>query len=296
MLREIGSAPPLLTGKRIEAYSNHPSYCHPTNEAFILKAKKSYGQHFLKSENTAARIAASLQLTDTYDQVLEIGPGRGMLTKFLLDQPYALFVVEADPDMVHYLKKQFPDLKEYIIAGDFLKVPLPAFMGTKPFGLIGNFPYNISSQILFRMLEYRQQIPEMVGMFQKEVAERIISPPGSKVYGVISVLIQAYYQGEYLFTVDKSQFIPPPKVQSAVIRLTRRENLHLDCDEALFRIIVKQAFGQRRKMLRNTMKSFLPAAALTASPLFQKRPEQLTVADFIQLTRTIEMFNDSSNI
>lgn len=260
-----------------------------------MKAKKSYGQHFLKSERIAARIAASLRLTDTYDQVLEIGPGRGMLTKFLLNQSYSLFVVEADPDMVLYLRKHFPELEGQIIAGDFLKVPIDQFMGNRQFGLIGNFPYNISSQILFRMLEYRRQVPEMVGMFQKEVAERVISPPGSKVYGVISVLVQAFYEGEYLFTVDKSKFLPPPKVQSGVIRLTRREKLQLDCDEDLFRTVVKQAFGQRRKMLRNTMKSFLPDEMLTAD-LFTQRPEKLAVADFIQLTRTIEDYREQSNI
>lgn len=254
-----------------------------------MKAKKSYGQHFLNSDRIARRIAESLRPQLGYRRVLEVGPGRGMLTQFLLEQnDLELVVVEADRDMVDYLHVHFPQLAGRIIHADFLKLPLEDLFGEEPFGLIGNFPYNISSQILFRMLDYRRQIPEMVGMFQKEVAERVVAAPGSKTYGVISVLVQAFYEGEYLFGVDRSKFNPPPQVQSAVIRLTRREPAVLDCDEALFRSIVKTTFGQRRKMLRNTLKEFITDPAILEDPQFTRRPEQLSVADFVELTRRVE--------
>ena len=190
--------------------------------------------------------------------------------------------------MVQFLNQNFTELKESIIPADFLKLDLKPFFGDESFGLIGNFPYNISSQILFKMLEYKEQIPEMVGMFQKEVAERVVAKPGSKTYGVISVLIQAFYNGKYLFTVDKSNFTPPPKVQSGVIRLTRKDNLDLGCDQKLFSQIVKQTFGQRRKMLRNTMKSFLKDNPLLGETFFTKRPEKISVDEFIQLTKWVE--------
>ena len=253
-----------------------------------MRAKKSYGQHFLTNEAIAEQIANSLLLNDTYPKVLEVGPGKGMLTKYLLPQAFELVVVEADRDMVQYLHQHFPTLRGQIISEDFLKVDLSLFFGNHPFAIIGNFPYNISSQILFKMLDYRAQVPELVGMFQKEVAERVVSGPGSKSYGVISVLIQAYYEGTLLFEVDKSQFAPPPKVQSAVIRLTRKANQQLACNPKSFRHIVKQAFSQRRKMLRNTMKSFIKGSPLLDDPLFSKRPEQLSVEDFIQLTLRID--------
>lgn len=253
-----------------------------------MRAKKSYGQHFLTNESITEAIANGLQVNGQFNKVLEIGPGRGMLTKYLLEKPYDLLVVEADRDMVYYLQKHFPSLKEKIIAADFLKIPLEKFFPVEPFGLIGNFPYNISSQILFKMLEYKERIPEMVGMFQKEVAERIISPPGNKTYGVISVLIQAWYDGEYLFTVDKQNFNPPPKVQSGVIRLVRKDQKELGCDPKLFRSIVKQAFSQRRKMLRNTMKTFLEGDELLNDPFFKQRPEMLSVEDYIELTNRVE--------
>lgn len=253
----------------------------------ILKAKKSYGQHFLNNEQLAERIAGLLRPELAYHRVLEVGPGRGMLTKYLLGQDFHLTVVEADRDMVSHLQRHYPDLKEDIISADFLKVPLDQLF-TEPFGLIGNFPYNISSQILFKMLEYRSLIPELVGMFQLEVAERIVSGPGSKVYGVISVLVQAYYEGEMCIEVDKSNFIPPPKVQSGVIRLTRKEQTDIGCDEKLFRRVVKQAFSQRRKMLRNTLKSMLPDPDLRADVFFNQRPEELSVADFVQITKWVE--------
>ncbi len=254
-----------------------------------MKAKKSYGQHFLNSDPIAERIAGSLRLTDAYRKVLEVGPGRGMLTQYLLDRDeFELFAVEADRDMVLYLHKHFPQLKDHLLQGDFLQLPLEQVFPGEPFGLIGNFPYNISSQILFRMVAYRRQVPEMVGMFQKEVAERVVAGPGSKTYGVISVLVQAYYEGEYLFGVDKSKFTPPPKVQSAVIRLTRKAETELSCDEDLFRKVVKQAFSQRRKMLRNTMKTLVPDAPMLEEDFFNQRPERLSVQDFIELTRRIE--------
>ena len=254
-----------------------------------MKAKKSFGQHFLNREDIAMRIADSLQLAGTaYQQVLEIGPGKGMLTKYLLKKTSELTVVEADRDMVEYLHKHYPVLGDRILAEDFLKLPLEDVFGEATFGLIGNFPYNISSQILFRMLDYKDQIPEMAGMFQKEVAERIVAPPGSKTYGIISVLMQAFYEGQYLFTVDKSCFTPPPQVQSGVIRLTRKANAGLPCNEKLFKQVVKQAFSQRRKMLRNTMKLFLAEDALLADPFFTQRPEQLSLEDFIQVTQWIE--------
>ena len=254
-----------------------------------MKAKKSYGQHFLNSEPIAERIALSLQLGgEAYKKLLEVGPGQGMLTKYLLQRPEKLIVVEADRDMVLYLKKHYPDLKGHIVEGDFLRADLPALQQQEPFGLIGNFPYNISSQILFKMIETRSYIPEMVGMFQKEVAERVVAGPGSKTYGVISVLVQAYYEGEYLFSVDKSQFTPPPKVQAAVIRLTRKAAQGLDCNERIFRAVVKQAFSQRRKMLRNTMKSLLKGSPLLQEPLFSERPEQLGLDDFVQLSKWVE--------
>lgn len=253
----------------------------------ILKAKKSYGQHFLNNEHIAERIAGLLCPQQAYSRVLEIGPGRGMLTKYLLNRDFRLTVVEADRDMVNYLQRYYPELKEDIISADFLKVPLDRLFG-EPFGLIGNFPYNISSQILFKMLEYRQLIPEMVGMFQLEVAERVIAPPGNKVYGVISVLVQAFYDGELCLRVEKGNFTPPPKVRSGVIRLTRKEHPALEGDGKLFRQVVKQAFNQRRKMLRNTMKSLLTDPELLQDPFFNQRPEKLSVADFVQLTRWIE--------
>lgn len=253
-----------------------------------MKAKKSYGQHFLKSEAISENIANSLILNGQYNKILEVGPGRGMLTKYLLQRPEELFAVEADQDMVHYLQKHYPALKDNLISGNFLKIPLDQLFVKSSFALIGNFPYNISSQILFKMLDYREQIPEMVGMFQKEVAERVIAPHGSKTYGVISVLIQAFYNGSYLFTVDKSEFLPPPKVQSAVIRMVRNQKRELDCDEKLFKKIVKQAFSQRRKMLRNTMKVFVKGMPLLEDPFFNQRPEQISVEGFIELTQRVE--------
>lgn len=259
-----------------------------------MRAKKSYGQHFLTNEDMSSRIAGSLSM-EGYQKVLEVGPGKGMLTKYLLERNMDLLVVEADRDMVSFLEQNYAQLKERIIPADFLKLDLNQFYKDTSFGLIGNFPYNISSQILFKMVEYRDQIPEMVGMFQKEVAERVVAPSGNKTYGVISVLIQAYYDGEYLFTVKPESFSPPPKVQSAVIRLTRKTDFKLDCDEKLFRKVVKQAFSQRRKMLRNTMKIYLSGSPLLEDEFFTKRPEKLDLEDFVQLTKWVEAAKDVDN-
>ena len=211
-----------------------------------------------------------------------------MLTQFLMEQAYELHAVEADYDMVDYLYEHFPQLTERLIQQDFLKLNLKEVFDDLPFAIIGNFPYNISSQILFKMVDYRDQVPELVGMFQKEVAQRVVAGPGSKTYGVISVLIQAYYEGEYLFTVDKGAFSPPPKVQSGVIRLSRKANYHLDCNEKLFRSVVKQAFSQRRKMLRNTMKALLADSPRLQDEFFTQRPERLSVEDFVTLTKWVE--------
>jgi len=254
-----------------------------------MQAKKSYGQHFLKNDSIAARIADSLQLASQTGVVLEVGPGMGMLTKFLLaHKEYQTFAVEADRDMVEYLQKNYPDWPaENLIFRDFLDLDFHTVFGDKPFCLIGNFPYNISTQILFKLLDFRTQIPEMVGMFQKEVADRIVAPPGSKVYGITSVLAQAFYRTEYLFTVERGSFNPPPKVLSAVIRLTRKDNFDLGCDEQLFRQVVKTAFNQRRKMLRNTLKPFFQGELLMQDPYFEKRPEQLGWEEFTQLTKRI---------
>ena len=213
----------------------------------------------------------------------------GMLTKFLLAHgEYQTFAVEADRDMVEYLQKNYPEWPpENLIFRDFLDLDFNSVFGDKPFCLIGNFPYNISTQILFKLLDFRAQIPEMVGMFQKEVADRIVAPPGSKVYGITSVLAQAFYRTEYLFTVERGSFNPPPKVLSAVIRLTRKDNFDLGCDEQLFRQVVKTAFNQRRKMLRNTLKPFFPGELLMQDPYFEKRPEQLGWEEFVELSKRI---------
>jgi len=250
----------------------------------MMYAKKSYGQHFLKHESIAERIADSLLQAGRTGRVLEVGPGQGMLTKYLLaHSEYTTYAVEADRDMVAYMQMHYPQLQDRLIFKDFLDFDPASVFGTAEFSLIGNFPYNISSQILFSMLDHRAQVPEMVGMFQKEVADRIVSKPGSKVYGITSVLMQAFYNTEYLFTVERGSFNPPPKVLSAVIRLTRKEGFELGCDELKFRHLVKTAFNQRRKMLRNTLKPFFPAEQLMNDPFFQKRPEDLGWEEYVRL-------------
>jgi 16S rRNA (adenine1518-N6/adenine1519-N6)-dimethyltransferase len=253
-----------------------------------LKAKKSYGQHFLIDEEISSRIAASLTLSDGLNNVLEVGPGKGMLTKYLIEKGFNFKAVEADRDMVSYLQENYPQLDGKIISEDFLKLNLEEIFVNEPLALIGNYPYNISSQIIFKMIDYKDLIPEMVGMFQKEVGERIVAPPGSKTYGIISVLAQAYYEGELLIQVGPESFDPPPKVQSVVIKLKRKDHLEIDCNPKVFKRVVKQAFSQRRKMLRNTMKAFIKGDDLLQSDFFLQRPEQLSVEQFITLTNWIE--------
>ena len=252
-----------------------------------MRAKKSFGQHFLTNEDIARRIADSLTLGTGPTNVLEVGPGKGMLTKYLLEKDFELKTVEADTDMVDYLNANYPALHHKIIAEDFLKLDLGSVFDGQPFYIIGNFPYNISSQIVFKMVEHRPIVPQLVGMFQKEMAERIIASPGGKDYGIISVLTQAFYEGKYLFSVGNGNFNPPPKVQSGVIRLMRKDG-ELGCDEALFRKVVKQAFSQRRKMLRNTLKPFFEhTPEVLEESFFTQRPEVLGVRAFVDLTKRI---------
>lgn len=253
-----------------------------------VKAKKHLGQHFLNDENVAKRIADSLTLNG-YNKVLEIGPGMGVLTKYLLEKPIETFVVEIDTESVAYLEKHYEKLHDHIIAEDFLKYNLKKVFLDEQFAIIGNFPYNISTQIVFRTLEMRDQIPEFSGMFQKEVAERICEKKGSKAYGILSVLAQAFYDTEYLFTVSEHVFTPPPKVKSGVMRMIRKENYTLPCNEKLFFTVVKTAFNQRRKTMRNSLKSFL-SDSLKENEIFNMRPEQLSVEEFISLTQKIEAY------
>ena len=248
--------------------------------------KKSLGQHFLNDKGIAAKIVSSLK-ADGIRHVVEVGPGMGALTPFLLQETrFDTRFVEIDANAAEYLKKQFPAIKDKLVVADFLRQPLEAYFGHEPLAIIGNFPYNISSQIFFRILDYRAQVKEVVGMLQKEVAERIAAPPGSKTYGITSVLLQAFYNIEYLFTVHEHVFTPPPKVKSGVIRLTRNDVEALPCDEALFFRVVKTAFNQRRKMLSNSLKSLLPEGHAT-NPILSKRPEHLGVQEFIELTQFI---------
>ncbi len=255
----------------------------------LVKPKKALGQHFLKDLQIARQIAETL---DAYKgmPVLEIGPGMGVLTQFLLDAGHDLTVVELDRESVAYLEKNFPRLEGRILAEDFLRLDLSKIFSS-PFCVIGNYPYNISSQIFFRVLDYKDSVPCCSGMIQREVALRLASPPGKKDYGILSVLLQAWYNIEYLFTVSENVFDPPPKVKSAVIRMTRNERKSLGCDEALFKRVVKTSFNQRRKTLRNSMKPLLgkefPHYSL---PIFDKRPEQLSVEDFIELTILSDQF------
>ena len=250
-----------------------------------VQPKKSLGQHFLKDKAIASRIADSLT-GNGYSCVLEIGPGMGILTGFLIGRGFRDFrVIEIDNESVHYLKSNFPEL-ETIIRGDFLTLDVDACFSDR-FGIIGNFPYNISTQIFFKALKHRDKVSEIAGMLQKEVAERICSGPGSKAYGILSVLLQAYYKPEYLFTVHENVFSPPPKVKSGVIRLIRNDVMKLDCDEVLFTRVVKACFNQRRKTLRNSVKAAFDLER-EDYPDFGLRPEQLSVEQFVQLTRWIE--------
>lgn len=249
-----------------------------------VRAKKSLGQHFLTDLTIADRIAATL---DAYrgTPVLEVGPGMGVLTQFLLDRGHDLRVVELDAEAVDYLTTRFPDLHGRIIAEDFLRLDLRRLFCDSKFCVIGNYPYNISSQIFFRVLDHRDQVVCCSGMLQREVAQRITSAPGSKVFGILSVLLQAWYDTEYLFTVDEHVFSPPPKVKSGVIRLTRNQVDDLGCDERLMKTVVKTAFGMRRKMLRSSLRGLFGSnEGMLARDIFRQRPEQLSVQDFVELT------------
>lgn len=252
-----------------------------------VKAKKHLGQHFLKDESIAKDIADTLNF-EGYQDVLEIGPGMGVLTKYLLDKPINTYVIEIDTESVTYLEENYPKLHGKIISKDFLKYNINEIFDGKQFAIIGNFPYNISTQIVFRALEYRNQIPEFAGMFQKEVAQRICEKKGTKAYGILSVLVQAFYDAEYLFTVNEDVFIPPPKVKSGVLRLRRKENFTLPCNEKLFFTVVKTGFQQRRKTLRNSLKTLNLSDSLREDIIFDLRPEQLSVQDFIAITQKIE--------
>lgn len=278
-----------------------------SNNDFV-RPKKALGQHFLVDLNIARKIVESL--SDDHDTVIEVGAGMGVLTQYLIEnQLEKLQVVEIDKESVEFLMKKFPQLEGHLTLGDFLKQDLSSFrpepiggaekspaiegdsstalgMTGNDVGVIGNFPYNISSQIFFQILKYRDNVSECVGMIQKEVAERIAAGPGSKTYGILSVLLQAWYDIEYLFTVHENVFNPPPKVKSAVIRLKRNNVKKLDCDEKLFVTVVKQAFNQRRKTLRNSLRSMIPAEIID-NEIFNKRPEQLSVAEFVELVKVL---------
>lgn len=267
-----------------------------------VRPKKQLGQHFLTDQEVAQKIANTVDACPGLP-ILEVGPGMGVLTQYLLPKGRPVKVVEIDTESVAYLKEHMPQLGEDILEDDFLRMPLDRIFGGEPFVLTGNYPYNISSQIFFRMLEYRDLIPCCTGMIQREVALRMAAAPGSRTYGILSVLLQAWYDIEYLFTVDEHVFCPPPKVKSAVIRLTRNSVTSLPCQEALFRRVVKTTFNQRRKTLRNNIRPLLTQidteqtgkgtqpkdhTEWLAQPLFQKRPEQLSVQDFIQLTLSLQ--------
>ncbi len=254
----------------------------------MVRPKKHLGQHFLKDKNIARKIVHALTHHRQYQQLLEIGPGTGVLTQFLVqDDRFITSLIELDAESVTYLEEHYPDLRPRIFSRDFLKTDLMEMMQA-PFAVIGNFPYNISSQIFFKILDIKNEVPEIVCMLQKEVADRLKSPPGSKAYGILSVLLQAYYDIEYLFTVEPGVFHPPPKVRSGVIRLRRNDVASLDCDEQLFRRVVKQSFQTRRKTLRNALKPLNLPETIRQLGVLDKRAEQLSVGDFVELTQKIE--------
>ena len=252
-----------------------------------VRAKKSLGQHFLTDLDVARRIAATVD-THRHQPLLEVGPGMGVLTQFLLEAGHDLRVVELDSESVEYLQLNFPQLGGRIIADDFLRLDLHELYGDRTFSVIGNYPYNISTQIFFKVLDYKDQVTCCSGMLQREVAQRLAAAPGSKTRGILSVLLQAWYDVEYLFTVDEHVFNPPPKVKSGVVKLTRNAVTDLGCDERLFKTVVKTGFGQRRKTLRNSLRGLLPPGTPMQQPVFGQRPEQLSVDEFIQLTNLVE--------
>lgn len=247
----------------------------------LVRPKKALGQHFLVDLNIARKIVDAM--SDDVNVIVEVGAGMGVLTQYLVEENLEkLRVVEIDIESVEYLRNVYPQLGDNLIHGDFLRTDLNGFASEK-IGVIGNFPYNISSQIFFQILKYRNEVDEVVGMIQKEVAERIAAGPGSKTYGILSVLLQAWYDIEYLFTVHENVFNPPPKVKSAVVRLRRNAVKRLGCDEKLFVTVVKQAFNQRRKTMRNSLRSLIPQEIIQ-DEIFNKRPEQLSVSEFVKLT------------
>ena len=259
-----------------------------------VRPKKNLGQHFLTDLSIARRIADTVDACPDLP-VLEVGPGMGVMTQYLVEKPRPFKVVEIDRESVAYLNEHFPKLRENILGEDFLRMDLNKVFDGQQFVLTGNYPYDISSQIFFKMIDNRELIPCCTGMIQHEVALRMASQPGNKAYGILSVLIQAWYDVEYLFMVDETVFNPPPKVKSAVIRMTRNQTQHLGCDEQLFKRVVKTVFNQRRKMLRVSLKQILPASALTADasplashPFMTLRPEQLTIPQFVELTNMVE--------
>ena len=253
-----------------------------------VRPKKALGQHFLADANIARKIAGSLTGTGQYNTVVEIGPGTGMLSRHLMeDKKFEWFGLDVDPSAISYLHERYPDKQNRIVLADFLSFDWEALLGDQQVAVIGNFPYNISSQIIFRVLKMRDKVPEVVGMFQKEVARRIASPPGSKEYGILSVLTQAFYDVEILFNVEPHVFVPQPKVQSTVIRCLRKENQQLDCNERQFFAVVKTAFNQRRKTLRNSLKSIQVNWDMLPADMPGNRPERLSVEDFVQITRQV---------
>jgi len=259
-----------------------------------VRAKKHLGQHFLIDESIAEKIGNTLSFKG-YDHVLEIGPGTGMLTKYLVEKDIEVTAMELDGESVTFLEQHFSSENLNVLEADFLKEDVKDYFGNELFAVTGNFPYNISTQIVFKMLENKEQIPEFSGMFQKEVAQRICSKEGNKTYGILSVLAQAFYEAEYLFTVPPSVFSPPPKVDSGVLRLTRKQDYSLPCDEAFLYKVVKAAFQQRRKTLRNSLKSFNLSDSIKEDAIFGLRPEQLSVSRFIELTQILEKDAISTN-
>lgn len=258
-----------------------------------VKAKKHLGQHFLKDPNIAKTIVDALGRREDYSTIFEIGPGMGILTDHLFElREHKILMVELDQEAVAYLHKRYPEAVANIIEADFLQVDLPSIC-KEQFAIIGNFPYNISTQILFKVLEYKDLVPEVVGMFQKEVAERIASGPGNRDYGILSVLMQAYYKVELLFTLNQEDFNPPPKVKSAILHFNRKENFSLGCDAVLFKRVVKAAFNQRRKTLRNALSVLNGKEALLNVPFLDLRAEQLSWQQFVELTNSISIFEES---
>ena len=251
-----------------------------------VRAKKHLGQHFLNDENIAKNIVEALLEKDKTTAIIEVGPGTGVLTQHMITECDKFFALDVDTESVVFLKEKYPRQKDKVMISDFLETDLIKLAGNK-FNVIGNFPYNISSQIMFKVLEHKNEVHYAVGMFQKEVAMRLAEKPGSKVYGILSVLLQAYYDIEYLFTVNENAFTPPPKVKSAVIRLTRNSVQKLECDEVLFKKVVKTAFNQRRKTIRNSIRVLFNNNEIR-HPLLDKRPEQLSVAQFVELTKFVE--------